>query len=440
MQLSVRSARHQGLHGGGRTKLEPLEAALAAVLADCPPLPSAEADLHAALGRVLATDAVALLDVPRFDNSAMDGYAVRHLDLEARTGVVTVEGETAAGSPPGVLRDGGYARSISTGAPVPAEADTVVEYELVQVREYGTIAVLGSVAAGRNIRRRGEDLGAGDVVVPAGTLLRSRHLAALAAAGVRTVRAHRRPRVAYCSLGDELSAAWEQLAPGQIPDSNRSFLHGAITEADCEVIDGGTVGDVATRTAAVIGALAASHDAVVTTGGVGGGPHDFAAEALARLGRSRSFKLAVKPGKPFAFGVVHGTPVFCLPGNPFAALVGFELLVRPGLRCLAGKQADGHLRVRATCDGAFPHKPDGKRHYVPAVASQDLHGHWRVRPLGVHGSHRIIGVSSGDCLVVLEDNAAPGDAVTAILFPNWEPPPGPRAGPAPQLPEPQDTC
>jgi molybdenum cofactor synthesis domain-containing protein len=403
--------------------LDVLADVLAVVLSACRPLPSIETDLVSALGCVLAGDALASLDVPRFDNAAMDGYAICSDEGGGPSRVLTVVGDTRAGQPPGSLERRDGAHRIATGAPVPAGADAVVEQELVIVRPDGTIIVPETVAAGRNIRRRGDDIRSGAVVVPAGTVLRSRHVSGLAAAGLAQVSVHRRPRVAGLTLGDEISTDCQRLGPGEIPNSNRHLLRAAITEADCEAVDGGQVGDDAGQIADAIARLASDHDAVVTTGGVSVGRFDFAARALAQVGRSWSFRLAVKPGKPFAFGVVHGTPVFCLPGNPVAALVAFEIAVRPGLRRLAGKVPDGHLRVRATADGDFRRRPDGKVHFVRAEATSDARGQWVVRPLRTQGSHQAVGASRSNCLVVLDDGegAQAGESVTAILLPGWEP-------------------
>jgi molybdopterin molybdotransferase len=403
----------------------PLDAALGVVIAHCPPLPAIEVGLEDALGSVLAADAVARLDVPRFDNSAMDGFALRSTTISGQCSVLQLTGTTTAGQGPLTLGAGTEAVYVATGAPLPEYADAVVEQELVQVREDGAISVPGGVVPGRNVRRRGEDVAAGHPGATAGTVLRARHLAALAAAGVRTVAVHRRPRVAILSMGNELSPHWEELGPGEIPDSNRYFLRAALTEAECDVVDGGSVDDDPARTVAVIAALADAHDAVVTTGGVGGGPLDLAALALSHLGPWRSFTLAVKPAKPFAFGTVGAAPVFCLPGNPVSALVAFELLARPGLRRMAGKAPEGHLRVRATADGNFSRRRDGKLHYLRGQASVDVEGRWSVRPISAKGSHQIVGTSRANCLVVLDDGegAAPGDTVTVILLSGWEPDP-----------------
>ena len=403
----------------------PLDAALGVVMAHCRPLPAIDVELEDALGSVLAADAVARLDVPRFDNSAMDGFALRSTTISGQCPVLQLTGTTTAGQGPLTLGTGAEAVSVATGAPLPEHADAVVEQELVEFRDDRTISVLGDIAPGRNVRRHGEDVAAGQPVATAGTVLRARHLAALAAAGVRQVTVHRRPRVAILSLGNELSPRWEELGPGEIPDSNRYFLRAALTEAECDVVDGGSVDDDPARTVAAIAALAKVHDAVVTTGGVGAGPLDLAAAALSDLGPWRSFTLAVKPAKPFAFGTVDAAPVFCLPGNPVSALVAFELLARPGLRRMAGKAPDGHLRVRATADGSFSRQRDGKRHYLRGQASVDVEGHWSVRPIPAKGSHQIVGAARANCLVVLDDGegAAPGDAVTVILLSGWEPDP-----------------
>jgi molybdopterin molybdotransferase len=286
-----------------------------------------------AAGRVVATPAVAVIDLPPFDSSAMDGYAVRAKDTP---GKLTVVGHSAAGKPEARTLGIGEAIVISTGAVVPAGADAVVPVE----RTSGNVEVEG-VRSGDNVRPRGGDARAGDVVVERGDVLRPPQLGALAAAGVATVRCARRPRVAVLATGSELRAPGEPLALGEIYESNTVLLAAQIESAGADVTVHGAVSDDEGATRAAL-ERALESDVLVTSGGVSVGPHDLVRGALAELGAEEIFwRVAVKPGKPIAFAVRGETLVFGLPGNPVSSLVGFELFVRPALLALQGARDPG---------------------------------------------------------------------------------------------------
>src|SRR5436305_3377272 len=206
--LLQRGDGSRGAHDGAAPV--PLDVALEVVMANCRPLPPVDVEIDEALGSVLAADAVARLDVPRFDNSAMDGFALRSATISGLHSLLRLTGTTTAGQGPLTLGTGAEAVYVATGAPLPEHADAVVEQELVQFQDDRTISILGDIAPGRHVRRHGEDVAAGQPVATAGTVLRARHLAALAAAGVRQVTVHRRPRVAILSFGNELSPRWEE--------------------------------------------------------------------------------------------------------------------------------------------------------------------------------------------------------------------------------------
>jgi molybdopterin molybdotransferase len=315
------------------SSLPTIDEALALVLARARPLAAGDVPVARAAGRVVAEPAVAATDLPPFDSSAMDGYAVR---AEDTPGTLTVVGHSAAGNPEARTLGAGEAIVISTGAVVPAGADAVVPVE----RTSGNIEVEG-VGPGDNVRRRGGDAREGDVVVERGDVLRPAQLGALAAAGVATVRCAGRPRVAVLATGSELRAPGEPLAPGEIYESNTVLLAAQLESAGADVTVHGVVSDDegATRDALE---RALESDVLVTSGGVSVGPHDLVRGALAELGAEEIFwRVAVKPGKPIAFAVRGKTLVFGLPGNPVSSLVGFELFVRPALLALQGAREPG---------------------------------------------------------------------------------------------------
>ena len=310
-----------------------IDEALALVLAHVRPLPLEDVPVASAAGRVLGEDARAVIDLPPFDSSAMDGYAVRAADTP---GPLRVVGHSAAGRPEARAVGPGEAVVISTGAVVPAGADAVVPVE----RTTGDV-VVESVDKSDNVRPRGGDVRAGDIVVPAGSPLGAPQVSALAAAGVAVVRCGRRPRVAVLSTGSELRAPGEPLAPGQIYESNSLLIAAQLGVAGAIATVFASVADDAAATRAAL-EQALEHDVLVTSGGVSVGPHDLVRSTLAELGAQEVFwRVAVKPGKPIAFAVRGESLVFGLPGNPVSALVGLELFVCPALRALQGAREPG---------------------------------------------------------------------------------------------------
>jgi molybdopterin molybdotransferase len=285
---------------------------------------------------VLAEDARALVDLPPFDASAMDGFAIRAADVPGRLPVVA---RVAAGVPADTALAPGQAMGIATGGVVPDGADSVIRLEDV-VETGNTIDIALAVAAGDNVRPRGGDLGAGDVVVRAGTRLTAAHVGALAAAGCARVRCGRRPRVAVLATGTELRAPGESLERGQIYEANATMLTAALAPVAEVTTIPVAADDEHVHRAALEQALAA--DVVVTSGGVSVGPHDLVRSVARELGVEEVFwRVAVKPGKPVAFGVRGETLVFGLPGNPVSSLVACELFVRPAVLALQGASEPG---------------------------------------------------------------------------------------------------
>ncbi len=308
------------------------EEAQARILAAARSLPAEPVNVAEAAGRVLAEDVRAAVDLPPFPSSAMDGYAVRAADLPA---TLLVVGESAAGAPFAGTLGPGEAVAISTGAVVPEAADAVAPMEIV-VKNGNNIQTERRLEPGSSIRPRGGDVRAGDVVAPAGMRLAPAGIAGLAAAGIASVSCSRRPRVAVLATGSELVLPGEPLGPGQIFESNTLMLAAALAVAGAEVVGAPAVpDDEASLREALERGLEC--DVLVTSGGVSVGEHDLVREVERELGVEESFwRVAIKPGKPLAFGTRGDTLVFGLPGNPVSALVGAELFVKPALRALQG--------------------------------------------------------------------------------------------------------
>jgi molybdopterin molybdotransferase len=316
------------------SRLPTIDEALALVLERVRPLPAEEVAVAQAAGRCLAEDARAVVDLPPFDSSAMDGYAVRAADTP---GALRVVAESAAGRPAETVLGAGEAIAISTGAVVPAGADAVVPVE--QTDGGRETVVVERIEPGANIRPRGGDTHAGDAVARAGQLLRPVHVGALASSGLSEVRCGRLPTVAVLATGTELRRPGEPLGPGQIYESNSVLLAAQLRllGIEAQVLEPARDDPAATRDALERGLAA---DVLVTSGGVSVGEHDHVRRALADLAAEEVFwRVALRPGKPVAFSVRGSTLVFGLPGNPVSSLVGFEFFVRPALRALQGAGA-----------------------------------------------------------------------------------------------------
>jgi molybdopterin molybdotransferase len=370
-----------------------IEEALARVLERVHALPAETVRVENAAGRVLAEDARAAVDLPPFPSSAMDGYAVRASDTP---GTLPVAFRVAAGRPSPRPLEPGEAMGISTGGLVPEGADAVVPIEVV-VGQDNNVEIATAVTAGAHVRPRGGDARAGDLVVPAGTRLGPAQVGALAAAGVAELRCTRRPRAAVLATGTELRAPGEPLERGEIYESNSAALAAALADAGAEVERLRPVHDdpAAHREALARGLEA---DLLVTTGGVSVGPHDLVRAALVELGVEEVFwRVAVKPGKPVAFGVRSGTPVFGLPGNPVSSLVGFELFVRPAVLALQGLR-DPHPRYEPGRLARAVRRGEGRDELLRARARIEDDAVW-LEPLGGQESHMIVSAAAADALV-----------------------------------------
>lgn len=373
------------------TDLLTLEAAIEAVLARSAPLPGEPVALEEAGGRVLAEPARALVDLPPFASSAMDGFALRSDDTPGR---LPVGVHVAAGSPaPRSLRPG-EAMGIATGGVVPEGADAVVPSERV-VQQDDRIEVPKRVDHGDNVRPRGGDAHAGDVVLEAGIRLGAAQVGALAAAGIAELVCGRRPRVAVLATGSELRTPGETLDPGEIYEANGAMLETALRAYGADVERHAPVRDdeKAHRDAL---ARALQADVVVSSGGVSVGPHDLVRRVAAELGVEEVFwRVAVKPGKPISFGVRDRTLLFGLPGNPVSTLVGFELFVRPALRALEGEGDPGPRFRRAPLFRPL-RRNDTRDELVRARWRGDA-----LEALGGQESHMIVRAAGADALVLV---------------------------------------
>lgn len=337
--------------------------AVDAVLGEFSPLPAVNTALDAALGLVLAEDVVSSLDVPGFDNSAMDGYAVRAADTP---GVLRLIGDIPAGSHGHVTVEPGTAATIMTGAPLPDGADAVVPWEDTDARDgtardgaaraRDTVDVRVRVEARRHVRPRGEDVRAGARVVSSGTLLKPIHIGVLASIGCTSVRTHPRPRVAILSTGDEVVAPGGVLNAGTVYDANRSLLRAMCAKAGADIIDDALISDDPDALAEWLHAAAARADLIVTSGGVSVGEHDWLRAILEKDGELRLWRVAIKPGKPIAFGSIDGTPVLALPGNPGSVFVGAHVFVCPVIRAMCARDP-APQSVRAVLAAAVPGSP-----------------------------------------------------------------------------------
>lgn len=377
------------------------------------PLPATTASLDKALGRVVAADVVAEMDVPGFDNASMDGYALVADDRGHTPGrAYKIVGESSAGRPfPGEVRAGEAVR-IMTGAPLPLGAGCVVEVE--RVRESGNaISFDDYPPTGRHIRRAGEDIRRGTLVLQPGTRLHPAHLGVLASIGRTTVSVTRAPRVAVVNTGSELVAPGQKLAPGQIHNSSATVVPAMLREAMAEVASVETVTDdpESLRDAIERGR---SSDLLITTGGVSAGKHDLVLDILRRLGVEVLFwKVRIKPGMPLAFGRwPDGRPVICLPGNPVSTGVTFQQFVRPVLDALEGATTASAVRGTAHLEHEI-RKSDGKRHFIRGIAFRS-NGVWNVRTTGPQSSGMLSSLATANCLIIVPEEAerlAAGDDV-----------------------------
>ena len=391
----------------------------AALIASRVPAPEGEeaVALREAAGRVLARDLVAPVALPPFDNSAVDGWAFRHADLAAAGDTRLAErGRVAAGQAAGAPVGAGEAVRVFTGAPMPPGADCVVMQEDVR-RDGDAILVPHGLKPGANARPAGEDIALGSVALEAGRRLGPAEIGLAAALGCAVLPVRRRVRVGVFSTGDELAEPGGVLGPAQTFDSNRFTLMALLGRLPVEVFDLGVLPDDAGATVRALDAAAGSHDLLLSSGGVSMGEEDHVRAAIESSGSLVFWKLAIKPGRPAAMGLVRGTPVIGLPGNPVAAVVTFLHLARPLVLRLAGARAEPLLRVGAVA--AFDYrKKAGRREYVRVTLRQgeDLP---IARKFPREGAGLLSSLTQSDGFAELPEDVtavAPGDRVTVLPF------------------------
>jgi molybdopterin molybdotransferase len=397
-----------------------VEEARARVLAAVAPLETADVLIVDALGMVVATDLVAPHPLPRFDNSSMDGYAVRSEETAEASDEVPVElevvGEVRAGDPGELKVLPGTAARIMTGAPVPPGADAVVAVEDIEEAD-GRVVVKVPTLAGGYVRPAGDDLAEGELLVEAGSELGPGELALLASMGFSPVTVRRRPKVGVLVTGDELVAPEVDPAPGQIRDSNSVALRALVAEAGAEVVPLGVIPDERTAVVDALARAAEICDFVVSSGGVAVGKYDFVKSAVEELGHIELWRVAMQPGKPVVLGAIGETPFLGLPGNPVSIHVGFEQFVRPAVRRMRGCKSVLRPLLSARLSETITKEP-GRMHFV-RVRLAFTDGEWVATPTGPQGSH--IQSSLIDCHGVarFERDATALEAGTEVVVEVW---------------------
>lgn len=397
--------------------LTPVDSALARLLAELQPVAASEdCPLGAALGRVLANDQQAGMDVPAYDNSAMDGYALRVADLlQAGSAAVLPLSQTIAAGHPGTALAPGTVARIFTGAALPAGADAVVMQENAEAVP-GGVRILEQPRSGQNIRQRGHDIRAGTSVLRAGHRLQPQDLGLLASLGIARVAVRRPLTVAVLNTGDEVVAPGQALGPGQLYDSNSFTLEGLLTRLGVRVLKLGIVADTLEATEAALCSAAIQADCLISTGGVSVGDADHVRTAVERLGSLQLWKLAIKPGKPFSFGRVQGRPFFGLPGNPVAVFVTFVMLVRPALLRLMGATRLEAPGYRVPLGFAIA-EAGSRQEYLRVRLERDGAAGPRLLPFADQGSSILTSLSWADGLAVIPPHCTPAVGEPVLFLP-----------------------
>ena len=377
-----------------------------------------QVSIHRALDRVLAQDITSPIHVPPYDNSAMDGYAVIFNDIAAGGEIrLKIAATVMAGAPhDGKIVSGQCAR-IMTGAKIPSGTDTVIMQERVEV-DGDSIVIKNTHEQAENIRRAGEDIRRGDVVLQQGRKITPADMGLLASLGIPEVKVYRRLRVAFFSTGDELKPLGSVLQDGQIYDSNRYTLYGMLTRIGAEILDMGAVPDNRDATRVAFASAAANADVLVTTGGVSVGDADYVKETLEQQGNVNFWKLAIKPGKPLTFGRIDQCWFFGLPGNPVSTMVTFYQLVLPALQKLSGQDRLVPTTVKIPSVSKL-HKRPGRLDFQRGVMTKNREGVLVVESTGDQGSHILSSMSKANCFIILpleSGDVEPGTVVVVQPF------------------------
>ncbi|MBN2026910.1 MAG: molybdopterin molybdotransferase MoeA [Actinobacteria bacterium] len=386
------------------------------VLGSIKNLEEIEVPLLGSLGLNLARDAVAGNDIPPFDNSAMDGYAVKAADIATASPESPVElevlGDLPAGYATATVVESGQAIRIMTGAPLPVGADTVVPVESTRAGDAAKVEILEKLPMGSHMRKAGEDVKAGETVLAAGTAVGPAELGMLASIGYARVWCYRRAVVGIISTGDELVGVDEELSPGKIRDSNSYTVYGMVLEAGAEPLRLGVVGDEAALLEHIILDNIDRVDLFVTSGGVSVGDYDMVKDVLAKLGEMNFWKVAMRPGKPQAFGHIRGKPLFGLPGNPVSVMVSFEQFVRPALLKMMGRARIYRPVVTAVLDSPLGRKT-GRMEFIRVIVEW-RDGRYHARATGPQGSGILKSMVVGNGLALLPKDVGRLEAGTEV--------------------------
>ena len=395
-----------------------VDKAVEAIRACLAPISQSErVPLREALGRVLAEQIVPAINVPAHDNSAMDGYAVRFSDVEAGETVLREVGAAFAGRVfHGSLGKGECVR-VMTGAVMPAGTDTVVIQEIAK-KDGDRIVIPAGQKKAQNVRYAGEDLKAGAAVLHPGKLVRPAELGLIASLGIGEVRVRRRLRVGFFATGDELASIGSPLKEGEVYDSNRYTLHGMLSRLGVEISDLGVVRDDPKLLETAFRRAAGETDVVITTGGVSVGEADFVKQLMTKLGEVLFWKIAMRPGRPMAFGRIGDAFLFGLPGNPVAVMVTFYQFVRDALLHLSGRTDDFAIPLLKAAAAEPLRKVPGRTEYQRGILFREG-GEWKVRTTGQQGSGVLRSMSEANCFIVLEHERGKvqaGELVPVQLF------------------------
>lgn len=372
--------------------------------------------LRQALGQVLHQSVVSPRQVPPYNNSAMDGYALQSADIKNAPFSLNNVGVAFAGKPYQGHVEAGQCIRIMTGAKIPDGCDTVVMQEQVG-SDNQTITIHTDVKAGQNVRLAGEDIDCGDTVLPAGRRLTPADLGLLASLGIAEVVTYRPLRVAFFSTGDELCGLGEHLGDGQIYDSNRYTLYGMLSELNIDVIDMGVIPDNRAALKIALEQAAADADVILSSGGVSVGDADYVKDMLAELGQVNFWKIAMRPGRPLAFGQIGEAMFFGLPGNPVSVMVTFYQFVQPALKRLAGESDTLPIIIEVPCDNAIK-KRAGRFEFQRGILFRNNEGQLRVSTTGAQGSGILRSMSMANCFILLEENC---DGLSAGSLVNVQP-------------------
>lgn len=354
-----------------------------------------------ALNRVLAKAVISKIDVPAYNNSAMDGYAIAGADISEEHAInFHLIGTAFAGIPFEGTCQAGETIRIMTGAVIPEGCDTVVMQEHVELTSDTAILIGNEHQTGQNVRYAGEDIKTGDIALEPGKRITAADLGVIASLGVAEVSVYQRPRVAFFSTGDELCSVEDTLDKGQIYDSNRYTLYGVLKRLDVELIDMGVIPDdpQLIRTALIDASISA--DAIITSGGVSVGEADYIKDILEEIGNVGFWKIAMKPGRPLTYGRVNSARFFGLPGNPVSAMVTFYQFVQPALQKMANSPVTKPLILKAQCNSTLRKRP-GRFEYQRGIYQQDDAGNITVTATGQQGSGILSSMSQANCFILL---------------------------------------